>query len=352
MKRNARIWRVSRRERRDLSDADVNAQRLSAKGISMFLRIASLVMFALLVPLGFSMAGQYPSGTVTIIVPFSAGGTVDLMGRIAAKALTQELKGNFIVENRTGAGGVIGGAYVSRAPADGSTLLLAPTAFAITPYTYKNMAYDPRKDFEPISLLGYTGNVMVVSPSLNVNTVQEFIALAKSKPITYASPGVGTPQHLYVEYFASKTGLKMQHVAYAGSSPALVGLMSGDVTMMFSDLAPAIPLIKSGKLKALGVLTPQRSPDLPDTPTVAETVPGFTAVGWQAVLARSGTPPDIVRSLNQGLVTYLKRPEAAAEMRAIGVETKWSSPEETRAWIDAQLTQFGEIIPAAGIKPE
>ena len=318
----------------------------------MFFRIASLVLAALLALLAPARAGQYPSGTVTIVVPFSAGGTVDLMGRIAAKALTQELKGNFIVENRTGAGGVIGGAYVSRAPADGSTLLLAPTAFAITPFTYKTMAYDPRRDFEPISLLGYTGNVMVVSPSLNVSTVKEFIELAKAKPITYASPGVGTPQHLFVEYFASKTGLKMQHVAYAGSSPALMGIMTGDVSMMFADLAPAIPLIKSGKLKALGILTPKRSPELPDTPTVAETIPGFTAVGWQALLARAGTPPDIVQSLNRGLVSYLKTPEAAAEMRAIGVETKWSSPEETRAWIDTQLNQFSEIIPAAGIKPE
>ena len=315
-------------------------------------RGGALIFLCLISTLVAGLAAQYPSGTVTIIVPFSAGGTVDLMGRIAAKALARELKGNFIVENRTGAGGVIGSTVVSRSPADGSMLLLAPTAFAITPFTYKSLAYDPRRDFVPISLLGYTANVMVVSPSLNVNTVEEFIRLAKESRITYASPGVGTPQHLFVEYFASKTGIKMQHVSYAGSAPALMGIMTGDVSMMFADLAPSIPLIKSGKLKALGILTPTRSPELPDTPTVADTVPGFTAVGWQALLARSGTPPEIVQQLNFGLTNYLKTPDAAAEMRSIGVDVKWSTPDETKAWIDTQLNQFADIIPAAGIKPE
>ena len=222
------------------------------------------------------------------------------------------------------------------------------------PYIYKTLPYDPLHDFKPISLLGITSNVMVVSPSLGVSTVQEFLDLARSgkKTITYASPGVGTPQHLLVEYFAHTTGIKMQHVPYAGSSPALLGLMSGDVSMMFTDLAPAIPLIKAGKIKALGVLNPARHPSLPDTPAIAETVPGFSAVGWQGLLARAGTPDAIVDKLNAALVAYLKTPAAAERMRAIGVDVKWSTPMETTEWINAQLKSFEQIVPAAGIKPE
>lgn len=302
----------------------------------------------------FASGETYPSRPVSVIVPFAAGGTVDIMGRIAAEALQDAFKESFVVSNRTGAGGVIGNTAVARSAPDGHTLLLAPTAFSIVPFIYKSLPYDPRRDFKPISLLGYTANVMVVSPSLNVKTVQEFITLAKSgaKPITYASPGVGTPQHLFVEYFASLTGIKMQHVPYAGSAPALVGIMAGDVSMMFADLAPAIPLIETGKLTALGVLTPERHRSLPDVPAVAETTPGFSGVGWQGLFAKAGTPDAVIETLNRALVAFLKTPAAADRMRAVGVDVTWSSPQETEAWVARQLDQFEKIVPAAGIKPE
>ena len=302
----------------------------------------------------FASGETYPSRPVSVIVPFAAGGTVDIMGRIAAEALQDAFKESFVVSNRTGAGGVIGNTAVARSAPDGHTLLLAPTAFSIVPFIYKSLPYDPRRDFKPISLLGYTANVMVVSTSLNVKTVQEFITLAKSgaKPITYASPGVGTPQHLFVEYFASLTGVKMQHVPYAGSAPALVGIMAGDVSMMFADLAPAIPLIETGKLTALGVLTPERHRSLPDVPAVAETTPGFSGVGWQGLFAKAGTPDAVIETLNRALVAFLKTPAAADRMRAVGVDVTWSSPQETEAWVARQLDQFEKIVPAAGIKPE
>ena len=302
----------------------------------------------------FASGETYPSRPVSVIVPFAAGGTVDILGRIAAEALQDAFKESFVVSNRTGAGGVIGNTAVARSAPDGHTLLLAPTAFSIVPFIYKSLPYDPRRDFKPISLLGYTANVMVVSPSLNVKTVQEFITLAKSgaKPITYASPGVGTPQHLFVEYFASLTGVKMQHVPYAGSAPALVGIMAGDVSMMFADLAPAIPLIETGKLTALGVLTPERHRSLPDVPAVAETTPGFSGVGWQGLFAKAGTPDAVIETLNRALVAFLKTPAAADRMRAVGVDVTWSSPQETEAWVARQLDQFEKIVPAAGIKPE
>ncbi len=296
---------------------------------------------------------DYPSRPVTIVVPFAAGGTVDLMGRIAAEALQKAFGQSFIVENRTGAGGVVGNQAVARSAPDGYTLLLAPTAFAIVPWIYKTLQYDPRRDFKPVGLMGLTANVMVVSPNLGVNTVAEFIALAKSspKPVLYASPGVGTPQHLLVEYFASQAGIKLSHVPYGGSAPALVDVMAGQLPMMFADIAPSVPLIQSGKIKALGALTPARHPSLPDVPAISETLPGFSAVGWQGLLARAGTPDAIVDRLNAALVAYLKTPEAARRMRDIGVDVKWSTPRETQDWVDSQLSQFEKLVKAAGIDP-
>lgn len=300
----------------------------------------------------FARAQVYPSRPVNLVVPFAPGGTVDILGRLAAEVLQRELKQPFVVENRTGAGSVIGNTYVARAAPDGYTLLLAPTAFAIVPNMYKSLSYDPQRDFKPVGLIGYTANVMVVSPTLNVNSVADFIALAKSRPIVYASPGVGTPQHLAVEYFASEAGIRMEHVPYAGSSPALLGIMSGDVSMMFSDLAPAVPLIQTGKLKALAVLTPTRHSSLPDLPAMAESLPNVTQVGWQGVLAPAGTPDAIVDMLNAALTSYVKTPEAARRMREIGVEAKWSTPKETSDWIATELVHWRAISRAAGIKPE
>ena len=241
----------------------------------------------LLASLSGASAQQYPSGPITIVVPFTPGGTTDILGRLAGEVLQNEFKQSVVVENRTGGGGVIGNASVARAAPDGQTLLLAPTAFSIVPFTTKNLPYDAARDFKTITLMGYTANVMVVSPTLPVNTVKEFIDYAKSgdKYVTYASPGLGTPTQLGAEVFAHETGIKMQHVPYRGAMPAVTGLMSGEVTMMFIDLAPAVPLIEGGKLKALGMLTLDRHPSLPKLPTVAETVPGFYLMGWQGLFA-------------------------------------------------------------------
>ena len=319
--------------------------------------VARMIAFAPLLAaacLHRAAAQDWPTRPVTIVVPFAAGGTVDLMGRIAAEALQRELKQSFVVENRTGAGGVIGNQTVARAPADGYTLLLAPTAFAIVPYIYKRLPYDARRDFRPVSLMGLTANVMVVSPTLSATSVREFIDLAKSapKPLFYASPGVGTPQHLLVEYFAAQAGVKLQHVPYGGSAPALVDVMSGEVSMMFADIAPSVPLIQSGKIRALGALTPARHPSLPDVPAISETLPGFSAVGWQGLLARAATPDAVIDRLNMALVSYLRTPAAAERMRAIGVDVKWSTPKEAQDWVEAQLGQFEKLVKAAGIEPQ
>jgi len=303
---------------------------------------------------GVALAQQYPSGPITIVVPFTPGGTTDILGRLAGEVLQNEFKQSVIVENRTGGGGVIGNASVARATPDGQTLLLAPTAFSIVPFTTKNIPYDAAHDFKTITLMGYTANVMVVSPTLPVNTVKEFIDYAKSgdKYVTYASPGLGTPTQLGAEVFAHETGIKMQHVPYRGAMPAVTGLMSGEVTMMFIDLAPAVPLIESGKLKALGMLTLERHPSLPNLPTVAETVPGFYLMGWQGLFAPGRTPDAIVDKINAPLVKYLKTPEAADRLNRIGVDVKWTTPAEMRDWVDSQLKHWGNIAKSAGIVPQ
>lgn len=301
-----------------------------------------------------AQAQQWPTGPVTIVVPFVPGGTTDILGRMAAEILQNEYKGTFVVENRTGAGGVIGNQSVARAAPDGHTLLLAPTALAIVPFVSKNVPYDTRRDLKPITLMGLTYNMMVVSPSLKANSVKEFVALAKAakEPLTYASPGLGTPTHLGVEVFAKENGIELRHVPYRGAAPALTDLMSGEINMMFVDLAPGLPLVQGGKIRALGVLTQQRLASMPDLPTVAESANGFYLVGWQGLLAPGGTPDAIIDRINAPLVAYLKTPAAAERMKAIGVDVKWTTPQEMRDWIDTQLNYWEKTAKGAGIVPQ
>ena len=243
---------------------------------------------------GAARADDYPSRPVTIIVPFTPGGSTDVLGRYAAEVLQRDLKQSFIVENRTGAGGVIGISYVAKAAPDGYTLLHTPTAFGLLPYLMKTVGYDPATDFDPIVLIGLTEFSLVVSPKLPVNSVADVIALAKQKPgaLTYASAGIGTTQQLFAELFKSMAGVDIRQIPYKGTAPGLVDVMSGDVSMMFTDIGPAMSLIQDGKLKMLAVTSLERSKDMPDVPTIAETVPGYQAVGWQGLLAKAGTPKE------------------------------------------------------------
>jgi tripartite-type tricarboxylate transporter receptor subunit TctC len=312
---------------------------------------ATLLLASLSAAVG---AQQFPSGPINIVLGFAPAGTTDILARLAAEVLQAEFKQSTVVENRTGGGGIIANTYVARAQPDGQTLLLAPTAFAIVPHTTKNLPYDPVHDLKPITLMGYTANVMVVSPQLPVNSVMEFIDYAKSgdRYITYASPGIGTPTQIGAEGFAHQTGIKMTHVPYRGAMPAVTGLMSGEVTMMFLDLAPAMPLIEVGKLKALGMLTTERHPSLPNLPTVAETVPGFYLMGWQGLFAPGRTPDAIVDRINAPLVRYLKTPEAKARLDKLGVDVKSTTPAEMREWVDSQLKHWGNFAKSAGIVPQ
>ncbi|MGD0026467.1 MAG: tripartite tricarboxylate transporter substrate binding protein [Xanthobacteraceae bacterium] len=299
-------------------------------------------------------ADDYPSRPVTIVVPFTPGGSTDVLARYAAEVLQSALHQSFVVENRAGAGGVIGIGYVAKSAPDGYTLLHAPTAFGLLPHLMKSIPYDPAADFDPIALIGLTEFSLVVSPSLNVNSVADLIALAKAKPgaLTYASAGIGTTQQLFAELFKSMAHVDIRHIPYKGTAPGLVDVMSGNVSMMFADIGPALSLVQGGKLKMLAVTSLARNNDMPEVPTVAETVPGYEAIGWQGLLARVGTPKSIVEKINKILVADLQRAETAARFKAIGVEARWSTPDEFRAFIAAESAKWRSVIRAAGIEPQ
>jgi len=303
--------------------------------------------------LSLAAADDYPSRPVTIVVPFTPGGSTDILGRYEADVLQRALPGSFIVENRPGAGGEIGIAYAAKAAPDGYTLLHAPSVITLLPYLKKHVSYDLAKDFDPVGLIGLTQFGLVVSPSLPVQSVAELIALAKEKPdaLTYASAGIGTPHQIFAELFKTMTGVNIRHIPYKGSIPGLTDVASGNISMEFTDLAPAMPLIQAGKLKLIAMLANTRSPDRPDVPSVAETVPGYDAKSWQGLFARAGTPKSIVDRISAALRPDLQRAETAARFKAIGIVAQADTPEEFRAFIASESVKWGKVIHAAGIEP-
>jgi tripartite-type tricarboxylate transporter receptor subunit TctC len=218
----------------------------------------------------------------------------------------------------------------------------------------KSVSYDLKKDFAPVTIMGLTEFGLVVSPSLGVNSVADLIALAKAQPnaLTYASVGNGTPHQIFAEQFKLATGVNIRHIPYKGTVPGLTDVASGNVSMEFSDLTPALPLIQAGKLKLIAVLSSKRDPDMPDIPALAETVPGYSGQSWQGFFARAGTPKPIVDALNTALVADLKKPETATRFNTMGIVAQWDTPEEFRAFIAAETEKWGKIIKAAGIEPQ
>jgi tripartite-type tricarboxylate transporter receptor subunit TctC len=297
-------------------------------------------------------ADNYPNRPVTIVVPFTPGGSTDILARYEADVLQRALHGSFVVENRPGAGGEIGIADAARAAPDGYTLLHAPSVITLLPYLRKSVRYNLAKDFAPVCLIGLTQFGLVVSPSLHVNNVAELIALAKAHPgeLTFASAGVGTPHQIFGELFKTMTGVNIRHVPYRGSIPGLTDVAGGNVSMEFTDLAPATPLIQSGKLKLIALLGAKRDPDMPNVPTVGETVPGYVAQSWQGLFARAGTPKPIVDTIAKVLAADLKRPQTAARFKAIGIVAQSDTPAEFGAFIAAESAKWGKVIQQAGIE--
>ncbi len=301
-----------------------------------------------------SAADDYPNRPVTIIVPFPPGASNDLLGRFEADVLGRALHGSFIVENKPGAGGEIGISYAARADADGYTLLHAPSIITLLPFVKKSVSYDLAKDFAPVTLMGFTEFCLVVSPSLPVKSVADLIALAKAQPnaLTYASVGNGSPHQIFAEQFKLATGTTIRHIPYKGSVQGLTDIASGNVSMEFVDVTPALPLIQAGKVKLLAVLSKTRDPDMPDIPALAEAVPGYEAQSWQGFFAHAGTPKDIVDRLNAALVAELKKSETAKRFKDLGIIAKWNTPEEFGAFITEQSAKWGKVIHDAGIPME
>jgi tripartite-type tricarboxylate transporter receptor subunit TctC len=298
-------------------------------------------------------AQDYPSKTVRIIVPFPAGGSADLMPRVVAEKLSEKWGQPVIVENRPGAAGNIGADFVFRAEPDGYTLLSAPPPpLVINKLLYKNLTYDAEK-FVPISVIGAIPNVLLVHPKTNVSTVQELIALAKSNPgkLNYASQGNGTTSHLTAELFKSMAGgLNITHVPYKGTAPALADLLGGQVEMMCDNLGVSLPHVRSGKLKALAVASSKRFSGLPGVPALAESLPGFEAVAWFAIVAPPGTPSGIAQKVSDGVAQALRHPEVLKRLSDLSAEPMGLTPAQTADYMKRETERWAAVIRTAGVR--
>lgn len=301
-------------------------------------------------------AVAYPSKSIRMVVPFPPGGPTDLVARLIGQKLTERWGQQVIVENRAGAGGTIGAEFVARSAPDGYTLVMGSTAnMAVNVTLFDKLSYDPVKDFAPVNLAAITPNLLVVNPVFPANNVTEFIAFAKARPgsINYATGGSGTPSHLAAELFKTMSGIQMNHVPYKGSIPALTDIMGGQVTLMFDSMASALPLVKSGKLKALAQTGSRRSAAVPDLPTISESgLPGYDVAGWFGVLAPAGTPRDIVNKLSAEIAQILSLPDVKARYALIGAEPGPASPDEFSRFIALEIGKWAKVIKDSGIKAE
>jgi tripartite-type tricarboxylate transporter receptor subunit TctC len=301
-----------------------------------------------------AVAQPYPSKPVRMIVPYPPGGGNDTLARLFAAKLSDRMGQQFVVENRPGAGAMIGTEAAAKSAPDGYTILLSSIAtHALSPNLYSRVPYDPVKDFAPITLLGIAPTVLVVNSDLPAQSLSELIAAAKARPasLAYASGGNGTPPHINAEVFKSVAGVDLLHVAYKGGGPALTDLIAGRVHVMLDTAASAMPHVRAGKLRALAISAPRRSGEYPELPTFAEAgLPQYDTNAWYSMHAPAGTSAEIVRRLNGELVTILKDPDIRARFKQLSTDPVGNSPEEFAAFVKAELDKYARIIKAAGIK--
>ncbi len=300
-----------------------------------------------------AIAETFPTRPVRMIVPYAAGGGADIVGRLVAQRLGDGWGHTVVVDNRPGAGGNIGTEIVARAPADGYTLLLIGPNHTVNISLYSKISYDPVKDFAPVSVVTSAPYLLLVNPSVGVNTVADLIALAKSRPgkILYASAGNGTAGHLGMELIKTMAGIDMVHIPYKGSPPALTDLLAGQVSAAFDNVLSAAPHVKAGKLRAIAVSTIKRSSAMPEVPTVAESgLPGFEVAVWQGILAPAGTPKSIVDTLHAAIVAALARPDMKERMAANGTDIIGSSPAEFAAFIKSDIVKWAKVVKNSGAR--
>ena len=300
------------------------------------------------------LAQGYPDKPLKLVVPFPPGGPTDIVGRLVAQKLAEGIGQPVVVENRPGAGGTVGSTAVARAPADGYTLLYGSSStLASAPSLYRDLAYDPRTAFAPISLVSRGPIIAAVNAQLPAKTLKDFIALAKSSPgrINYGSAGSGTPPHLAAELFKTVAGVDLVHVPYKGGGPAVSDLAGGQVQVIFEGLPTLLPHIKSGKVRALAITGAKRDPALPEVPTFAEAgLPGYDANFWNGLVAPAGTPAEVIARLNSVLVQALATPEVHAALVRLGLEAAGTTPQQFGDFIAAEIDKWARVVKASGAK--
>lgn len=324
-------------------------------GVSIMFKAALALAFVVCLPLA-AAAESYPNRAITLVVPYAAGGTNDIIARAVAAKITTSLGQPVVIENRSGAGGNLGAQLVARAPADGYTMLIASVGvLAINKSIYAHPGYDAEKDFAPITEAGTVPNVLLANATVPANNVSELVAYAKSHPktLTIASMGAGTTGHLCGEMFQRGAGIDLVHVAYRGSAPALQDMLGGHVNVMFDNLPTALPLVKAGTLKAFAVTSAQRSESLPNVPTLAEAgITGFEATSWFGFVAPAATPAPILERLNNEIVKALNDPDVREKLQAQGVTTIANTREEFARVISSETSKWKAVVDSAGVKVE
>jgi tripartite-type tricarboxylate transporter receptor subunit TctC len=312
--------------------------------------LISLFVAAAVAP---AYAQSYPTKAIRIVVPFPAGGTTDILARAVGQKLTEEWKQQVIIDNRPGAGANIGAEVAAKAPADGYTLFGISTIHCINPSLYSKLAYDPIRDFAPVTLVAETSQVLAVHPSLPVKTVKEFIAYAKARPgqLNYSSAGNGSQPHLTAEMFKTQTGVNYVHVPYKGAPPAMVDLLAGQVALTFATAPSAVPHVKSGKIRALGVSTAKRISALPEVPTIAEAgVAGFEASGSNGLVVPAGVPAAIIERLNATIVKIVNEPATRKYLSEQGADPRTMTPAEYGDYLKSEVAKWAKVVKASGAK--
>ena len=303
-----------------------------------------------------AFAQAYPAKPIRLVVPFPPGGSTDIIARIVAQKLSERLGQQVVVENRGGAGGTIGAEAVAKAPPDGYTLVVGTSStLAVAPSVYGKIGYDPVKDFAPISLIAVTPYLLVVNPSVDVKSLQDFVGYVRARPgkLNYASAGTGSTTHLAMEMLKSAAELYIVHIPYNGNGPAGTAVIGGQVEILFGSLPAVLPHAKSGRVRPLAVGTPKRSPSLPDVPTVAESgYPGFDASLWLAIMAPAGTPAPIVDRLQKEIHAVIASPDTADALNKAGAEPITSTPAELAALVKNGVEKYGKVVKQAGVKAE
>lgn len=314
------------------------------------------VLMAVLLAVSNAAAQQYPSKPIRLIVPFTPGGTTDILARMVGQKLTEAVGVQVVIDNRPGAAGNIGAAIAAKSEPDGHTLLMGHIGtLAVNPWLYDKLPYDPIRDFAPITLVAMVPSMLVVHPSLPAKSVKELIAYAKARPgqLNYGSTGAGGTPYLAVEYLKLMAGVNIVEIRYKGAAPLTTDLMTGQISLTITGIPALLPHVKSGKLRALAVSSAKRSAAVPELPTIGEAgLPGYEATAWYGILAPAGTPAEIIAKLNAGINKGIRQPDVADRLAAEGAETAGGTPEEFAAFIKAETSRWGKVLKAAGVKAQ